>query len=126
MSELDLVIVGGGQSGLPAAFAARRARLAFAVLESGEQATDRPDLRYLQPTGALSADGSPVHRAGVSTAVPGLGFVGLEFQRSIASATGRGVGRDAAHVVGRLIWEQASVRRGAWALRGRGCATVAR
>ena len=49
-------------------------------------------------TGALDADGRPLHRAGVSTTVRGLGYVGLEYQRSIASATVRGVGRDAQHV----------------------------
>jgi putative flavoprotein involved in K+ transport len=59
----------------------------------------RPDLPYLQELGALDAAGRPHHRNGVSTTVPGLGFVGLEYQRSISSATLRGVGRDARTVL---------------------------
>ena len=62
----------------------------------------RPDLGYLRPTAALTADGRPLHRGGVSTVVPRLGYVGLERQRSFASATLRGVGRDAAYVLDRL------------------------
>ncbi|OJF12186.1 flavin-containing monooxygenase [Couchioplanes caeruleus] len=57
---------------------------------------------------ALDGTGYPVHDRGASITVPGLGFVGLEGQRGIASATLRGVGRDAAHVVQRLT---ADVRR---------------
>jgi putative flavoprotein involved in K+ transport len=62
----------------------------------------RPSLAYLAGTGALDAAGNPVHDGGVSRTVPGLGYVGLERQRSFASATLRGVGRDAAHVLGVL------------------------
>ncbi|GAA3933586.1 FAD-dependent oxidoreductase [Actinoplanes auranticolor] len=62
----------------------------------------RPDLGYLRPAAALTAGGRPLHRGGVSTVVPGLGYVGLEKQRSFASATLRGVGRDAAYVLDRL------------------------
>lgn len=40
-----------------------------------------------------------LHRGGVSTTVPGLGYVGLEFQRSFSSNTLRGCARDARHVV---------------------------
>ncbi|MGW8439275.1 flavin-containing monooxygenase [Nocardiopsis sp. NPDC055879] len=63
----------------------------------------RPALDYLAPTGALDAQGRPLHRSGISTTVPGLGYVGLEFQRSFSSATLRGVGRDARHVLRRLL-----------------------
>ena len=63
----------------------------------------RPALDHLAPTGALDAAGRPLHRGGISTTVPGLGYVGLEFQRSFASATLRGVGRDARRVVRRLL-----------------------
>nr|WP_207128502.1 NAD(P)-binding domain-containing protein [Actinocatenispora comari] len=42
------------------------------------------------------------HRGGLSSTHPGLGYVGLEWQRSFSSATLRGVGRDAAHVVRQL------------------------
>lgn len=62
----------------------------------------RPDLDYLAPLGALGPGGHPLHRGGVSTACPGLAYVGLEWQRSLASASLRGVGRDARHVASRL------------------------
>lgn len=62
----------------------------------------RPALDYLSGTGALDGQGRPLHRGGVSATVPGLGYVGLEFQRSFSSATLRGVGRDARHVLRRL------------------------
>ena len=62
----------------------------------------RPEVGYLRGTAALGLDGTPLQRHGVSTTVPGLGYVGLEFQRSFASNTVRGVGRDAEFVVGRL------------------------
>jgi putative flavoprotein involved in K+ transport len=61
----------------------------------------RPDLDYLSPLGALDR-GVPRQVGGVSTSHPGLGYLGLEFQRSFASNTLRGVGRDAAHVVAAL------------------------
>ncbi|MFC3890403.1 flavin-containing monooxygenase [Lentzea rhizosphaerae] len=56
----------------------------------------RPDLPYL---GTLGTE----HDRGVSRHHRGLGFVGLEWQRSLSSATLRGVGRDAVHVVHRLL-----------------------
>ncbi len=59
----------------------------------------RPELGYLRGTTALDAQGRPVHHGGVSATMPGLGYVGLERQRSFASATLRGVGPDAAHVL---------------------------
>jgi putative flavoprotein involved in K+ transport len=80
----------------------------------------RPDLAYLEGTGALDRDGRPLHRAGVSTTVPGLAYVGIEFQRSFRSATVRGVGADARHVVRRLLADRA--KRPAHArLRARCC-----
>jgi putative flavoprotein involved in K+ transport len=63
----------------------------------------RPEVSYLDGTGALDGDGQPLHRRGVSTALTGLAYVGLEYQRSYASATVRGVGRDAEYVIDRLI-----------------------
>ncbi|MHA6630624.1 flavin-containing monooxygenase [Pseudonocardia sichuanensis] len=63
----------------------------------------RPDLPYLADLGALDEQGRPLQVRGLSTSHPGLGFVGLEWQRSLASATLRGVGRDAAYVVTRLL-----------------------
>ncbi|MFF8193574.1 flavin-containing monooxygenase [Streptomyces bobili] len=62
----------------------------------------RPAFPYLTGSGALDADDRPLHRGGTATAVPGLGFVGMEFQRSFSSKTLRGVGRDAGHVLSRL------------------------
>jgi putative flavoprotein involved in K+ transport len=59
----------------------------------------RPSLGYLRELGALDADGMPLHTGGISTTHLGLAYVGLEFQRSFASNTLRGVGRDADHVV---------------------------
>jgi putative flavoprotein involved in K+ transport len=62
----------------------------------------RPDLGYLAPLGALNSSGHPLHRGGISTVHPGLAYVGLEWQRSLSSASLRGVGRDARHVAARL------------------------
>ncbi|HEY5858129.1 MAG TPA: NAD(P)-binding domain-containing protein [Aldersonia sp.] len=61
-----------------------------------------PHLPYLAGLGALTDTGRPRHRAGLSTTHPGLGYLGLEWQRSLSSASLRGVGRDARHLVGRL------------------------
>ncbi|GAB2469303.1 ArsO family NAD(P)H-dependent flavin-containing monooxygenase [Promicromonospora xylanilytica] len=62
----------------------------------------RPGVSYLTSLGALDAKGAPRQRRGLSTTHPGLGYVGLEWQRSFSSASIRGVGRDAAYVVRRL------------------------
>ncbi|NED19855.1 NAD(P)/FAD-dependent oxidoreductase [Streptomyces sp. SID9913] len=63
----------------------------------------RPDLPYLAPLhGALDADGNPRHREGLAVGVPGLAFVGLEWQRSLSSNSLRGVGRDAERTARRL------------------------
>lgn len=70
----------------------------------------RPQLAYLQGTAALDEDGAPLHEGGVSTTVPGLGYVGLERQRSFASATLRGVGRDAGYVLKALASRAAPAR----------------
>ncbi|RDI55185.1 flavin-containing monooxygenase [Nocardia mexicana] len=58
----------------------------------------RPHLPYLADLGALTPGGLPRHRAGVSTTHAGLGYLGLEWQRTPASNSLRGVGRDAAHL----------------------------
>ncbi|MGC5309861.1 flavin-containing monooxygenase [Micromonospora zamorensis] len=62
----------------------------------------RPHLEYLAPLGALAPDGTPRQTGGISTTHRDLVYLGLEFQRSFASNTLRGVGRDAAHVVAAL------------------------
>ncbi|WP_349876499.1 NAD(P)/FAD-dependent oxidoreductase [Micromonospora sp. HUAS YX12] len=61
----------------------------------------RPNLDYLAPLGVLN-QGVPRQAGGISTTHPGLLYLGLEFQRSFASNTLRGVGRDAAHVMAAL------------------------
>ena len=62
----------------------------------------RPNLNYLTDLGTLDHNGQPLQSRGLSTTHKGLGYVGLEWQRSLASATIRGVGRDAAYVLARL------------------------
>jgi len=62
----------------------------------------RPHLPYMKLLGALDEDGLPLQNAGISK-IPGLYFVGLEGQRSFASATLRGVGGDAKYIVNRLL-----------------------
>ena len=72
----------------------------------------RPHLPYLGSLGALDADGGPRHRHGISTVQPGLGFLGLEFQRTFSSNTLRGVHRDAGFVVGALAQQLRKVAVG--------------
>jgi len=62
----------------------------------------RPYLPYMKLLGALDGEGMPLQKAGISS-IPGLYFVGLEGQRSFASATLRGVGEDAEYVVKKLL-----------------------
>ncbi|MFI6263213.1 flavin-containing monooxygenase [Micromonospora sp. NPDC051006] len=61
----------------------------------------RPNLPYLRLLGTLDG-GVPRQVGGISTTHPGLVYLGLEFQRSFASNTLRGVGRDAVHVIAAL------------------------
>lgn len=58
----------------------------------------RPSLDYLDDLGALDRHGAPLHAGGISTTHAGLVYVGLEFQRSYASNTLRGVSADASAV----------------------------
>lgn len=62
-----------------------------------------PSLGYLRDLGAVDEDGLPRHTGGISTTHPGLVYLGLEFQRSFASNTLRGVGSDAAYVIPPLV-----------------------
>ena len=62
----------------------------------------RPKLDFLRAMGALNGMGQPMHAGGISQTHEGLAYVGLEWQRSFASATLRGVGRDARQVAERL------------------------
>lgn len=81
----------------------------------------RPDLGYLHALpGALDESGRARHIRGISRVHRGLGFVGIEGQRSIASGALRGVGRDARYVVSRLLRQEPPMRtgRGAGAVSG--------
>lgn len=71
----------------------------------------RPNLGYLAELGALDAAGAPVQVDGISATHPGLVYVGLEFQRSFASNTLRGVAADAEYVVGPLAALASGVHR---------------
>lgn len=64
----------------------------------------RPDLPYLAGLGgAMDAEGKPRHREGLAAGVPGLAYVGLEWQRSLSSNSLRGVGRDTERIARRLV-----------------------
>jgi putative flavoprotein involved in K+ transport len=51
---------------------------------------------------AFDAAGAPIHQRGVSSAVPGLFFVGLRFQHRLTSSLIGGVGADAAFIAARV------------------------
>lgn len=91
------------------------------VLEDGERmdaATvvwctgSTPEFGWIDIPAAFDTDGWVAHERGLATHVPGLAFVGLPFQYSVASPTLMGMGRDAAYVIARLL-EPARVQGGA-------------
>lgn len=59
----------------------------------------RPQHDWIDIPAAFAPDGAPAHVRGVATEVPGLGFLGLPFQYSVASPTLMGMGRDARHLI---------------------------
>jgi putative flavoprotein involved in K+ transport len=63
----------------------------------------RPSLDYLRELGALDADAAPIHAGGISSTHAGLVYLGLEYQRSFASNTLRGVSDDARAVIAPLV-----------------------
>lgn len=63
----------------------------------------RPNAAYLRELGAIGADHRLAQRNGIAQSIPGLYFVGFPRQRNFASATLRGVGADAAHVMPHLL-----------------------
>jgi putative flavoprotein involved in K+ transport len=63
----------------------------------------RPSLEYLRDLGALEPCGAPIHDGGISSTHGGLVYLGLEYQRSYASNTLRGVGLDASSVIAPLV-----------------------
>jgi putative flavoprotein involved in K+ transport len=76
-----------------------RERVDAVILATGY----RPSLDYLDGLGALDALGAPIHDGGISSTHGGLVYVGLEYQRSYASNTLRGVSDDAASVIAPLV-----------------------
>ena len=56
-------------------------------------------------------DGRPRHERGVASGVPGLYFLGLDFQYAIASASIQGVDRDARFLVKHLAQHAADLGR---------------
>ena len=63
----------------------------------------KPDLYWIRIDEAFGADSRPAEYRGVATGCPGLAFVGLPFQYSIASSTLMGMDRDARYVVHALF-----------------------
>jgi putative flavoprotein involved in K+ transport len=63
----------------------------------------RPSLDYLRELGALDAGAAPIHVRGISSTHVGLVYLGLEYQRSFASNTLRGVSQDARAVIPPLV-----------------------
>jgi putative flavoprotein involved in K+ transport len=63
----------------------------------------RPSLHYLRELGALDEHAAPLHVGGISATHAGLVYVGLEFQRSYASNTLRGVSEDARAAIAPLV-----------------------
>lgn len=63
----------------------------------------RPNLPFLAGLPITDARGQVLQRNGRAQQVPGLFFVGLPKQRNFASATLRGVGPDAAHLLPTLL-----------------------
>jgi putative flavoprotein involved in K+ transport len=66
----------------------------------------RHDFPWIQLP-VMGDDGWPMQDRGVVPGVPGLYFVGLPFQRAVASSLIGGVGRDAAYVTDRIARRQA-------------------
>lgn len=63
----------------------------------------RPNLAFLAGLPVLDEQGHVAQRDGRAVHVPGLYFVGLPKQRNFASATLRGVGADAEHLLAHLL-----------------------
>jgi len=76
-----------------------RERVDAVILATGY----RPSLDYLRELGALDPHGAPLHAGGISSTHLGLVYLGLEYQRSYASNTLRGVSADASAVMAPLV-----------------------
>lgn len=69
----------------------------------------RPDFSWINlPELVFDEDGHPIHDRGVAEGYPGLYFLGLPFQRTVASATIGGVGGDARYIADRLLASETS------------------
>ncbi|MGN8026294.1 flavin-containing monooxygenase [Microbacterium sp. 22242] len=90
--------VAGVDDGLPVLEDGERLRPATVVWCTGS----RPILDWIDLPGFEDENGIR-HERGLSTTVPGLAFMGLPFQYSIASPTLMGMGRDAEYVVEHLL-----------------------
>lgn len=69
----------------------------------------RSDFSFVEPTNRLAAfdaKGNPLHARGVVTAAPGLYFVGLRYQHTVASHDIYGVGKDARYVAEHIARRQ--------------------
>lgn len=65
----------------------------------------RSDFSFVEPrdrAAAFEPSGHPIHRRGVIAAAPGLFFVGLRYQHTVASHDIYGVGKDARYVAERI------------------------
>ncbi|MFD1737176.1 flavin-containing monooxygenase [Bacillus salitolerans] len=72
----------------------------------------RSNFSYLSRIGALEPSGKTIQRAGISLNVPGLYYVGISGQRSISSATLRGVGSDAKYVINNAVRHLKKIKQG--------------
>lgn len=90
--------VAGVDDGLPVLDDGEHLRPATIVWCTGS----RPILDWIDLPGFADENGIR-HERGLSTTVPGLAFMGLPFQYSIASPTLMGMGRDADYVVEHLL-----------------------
>lgn len=66
----------------------------------------RPDLSWIDVDDALDGDAEPRATWGVADTVPGLGFVGFDFQYSAASSTLQGMDRDVRYVLDALLHDR--------------------
>ncbi|MBS1674592.1 MAG: NAD(P)-binding domain-containing protein [Actinobacteria bacterium] len=90
--------VAGAEDGLPVLDDGERLHPTTIVWCTGS----RPILDWIDLPGFAGENGIR-HERGLSTTVPGLAFMGLPFQYSVASPTLMGMGRDAEYVVEHLL-----------------------
>lgn len=74
-----------------------------------------------RPDEAFDSVGSPVHTRGVVDSAPGLYFVGLRYQHTVASHDLYGVGADASHIAEQIHerWRRSHTRAGRHRAMGR-------